>query len=160
MPTTSREAPPIPARGLGPGMLAGFLAWVVGIGLMAAVLGAGQGDPATALVFALVIGLGAWVVRPTTWAVPVLYVVLATLGFAVSRVTAGVIMLLVRSDLPPGLLVNMFVTPRMYLASMSRPSGVIAHLIVLVTVLALSSTAVLFARSRRARASAAGPPPP
>jgi len=155
------------SRGLGAGLVTGFFGWLIATAAIvaAAVLTATEGTALPqwigAVVFAIVLGGCAWIVRPTSWGVPVLYTLLSIPGLLVSRVIAGVVATtLVTHTSPASLLTSGPFYEAVLRGYVNAPANVGFHLGAVVLVLLLSVIAVAVFRARAARrAGQAGPAP-
>jgi hypothetical protein len=157
------SAPPIPSRGLGTGLLAGFFGWVVAVALCVGIGAFGLPYEMVILAFAIPVGLSAWIVRPTSWGVPVLYALLSVPGYFIAAVLSGAFRLSDSAGTPFLRVVGTLLSPdhllillRLYVSD-GKNLGLWGGALVLVFLLAM--TAVLFGRSRAARAMSGGPRP-
>ncbi|HEY3685486.1 MAG TPA: hypothetical protein VGL93_20825 [Streptosporangiaceae bacterium] len=157
------SAPPIPGRGLGTGLLAGFFGWVVAVALCAGIGAFGLPYEMVILAFAIPVGLSAWIVRPTSWGVPVLYTLLSVPGYFIADFLRGAITIAGRTHGSVTAVLAALLRPdhlgdvlRVYVED-GTTLGLWGGALVLVFLLAM--TAVLFGRSRAARAMSGGPRP-
>lgn len=166
------RAPAVPGRGLGTGLLAGFLASIIGIALAcgAVLLASSQviALAAITLGFAVPVGASAWLVRPTSWAVPPLFAVLSLPGYFVAELCANIVYTTRAHNVPISLILHSLSRPavlsRFFEESFTDGRSLAFIAVMLVIVLAMSLTAVLYARSRAgarmrpAGGAASGPP--
>lgn len=157
-------APAAPGRVLS-GLLAGFLASIIGVALVA---GLSTFLPALPLLmapaFAIPVAASAWLIRPASPVVPVLYVVLSIPGFFLATMASQAIRLSQHVDqldsvsaffayLAPDTL------PRSLDIYATTPAYLIRLGVVLLIVAAGAFTAMLFARSRARRSTGPAPMP-
>lgn len=156
-----RNPPRVESRGLGTGLVAGFFGWLIATALIIAVAQLKITYVPPALVFAVVVGLCSWLSRPTSWGVPVLYVLLSIPGLFVAIIVASVIAATVATHASQlSLLANGVFLGGFTRAYVSAPRNIAFHLGAVVLVLVLSVVAVAVFRSRAKRHLApAGPPP-
>lgn len=156
------NAPRIPSRGLGTGLLAGFFGWVIALVLA---VGIGMLDlpyQLSVLTFALPVGASAWLVRPTSWGVPPLFTVLSIPGYYIAEMVRAVFQLSARLHTSPVLMFEQMLKhlDTLFRSYLGEGQSVALWAGTVVLVLVLSLTAVLFGRSRAgARPSPTGPRP-
>jgi hypothetical protein len=157
------SAPPIPSRGLGTGLLAGFFGWLVAVALSVGIGAFGLPYEMVILAFAIPVGLSAWVVRPTSWGVPVLFTILSVPGYFIADFLRSAIQVADHTHTSVTTVLGALLRPdrvidvlRLYVEDV-KTLGLWGGALVLVFL--LSMTAVLFGRSRAARAMSGGPRP-